>query len=719
GTVSVSRGNGERTLVGSNPTSSAGAHTHDFTATFTTNPTGGNTPVSINPSHKVVNYIIKAKSNNYTYSKYRVSDYWNKDANQSLYYMGNVGIGVINDNTASLKVAGNMEITNGSFKSSLGGAYFGGASIDTNYVFSSFGNTKSQGETEIIGKFNLNATPAEGKEFNMEGNMFVNNSLYIFNPSGFATWKNLPNPPPFPQFFNGETSAAYSPLLDRLVTIGQTVNYSSPYYGISTYDIRYERIYNYDDVLLLRNFYNVDPSLLGILLVGVVWSPERAEFLAVAILSNPRTIYTYKSTDGLTWIKTTITGKTFACPAITSTSANTRLIWVKQLGLYILVGDNTSVNVPQNRYNILTSPDGINWTDRDGGYQQTNYGVCYAPDKNMVIVCNDGGILYSTDGCVSWTRVILTGSYRSVAYSEKKSLFVVVGTSTNNIYTSSNGITWTQRTNPLSTGLVKVIYDPYTERFYAMRTNTGANDMIYSSDGITWTIQSVLNIGGNSGEMVLIDKGIYKGIFVLYYQDGASGTFGDGGAFYIGFNATKTPMVYTGARLGLGISSPSYQLDLSTADARKLSGTAWLTGSDLRLKEDITEADYKRCYDIVHQLPLKRFAWSSNIEAYKDIQDRHQLGWIAQEVEEFIPKAVKTTKDYGFDEIKQLDADQIFKCMYGALKYTIQEIVSLKHQNTLLLQKLNITLEEPPQEEPIIEEPPQEVPMVEENLPQE
>ena len=126
------------------------------------------------------------------------------------------------------------------------------------------------------------------------------------------------------------------------------------------------------------------------------------------------------------------------------------------------------------------------------------------------------------------------------------------------------------------------------------------------------------------------------------------------------------PTYVTAQALSLGLSAPTFQLDLSTDGARKLSTTTWTTGSDQRIKSDIQSANLARCVDIVDSLDLKYFKW--DIPGVAGPTDSHSLGWIAQEVKEFFPNSVRETQDYGFDDFHNLDSDQLIKTMYGALK---------------------------------------------------
>ena len=69
-------------------TSTEPNHTH----TFTTASTGSGTAFDIQPPYTVVNYIIKAKNNQYTTS-IRAGDYWSNSNNEVFYQSGNIGIG--------------------------------------------------------------------------------------------------------------------------------------------------------------------------------------------------------------------------------------------------------------------------------------------------------------------------------------------------------------------------------------------------------------------------------------------------------------------------------------------------------------------------------------------------------------------------------------------------------------------------------------------------
>lgn len=118
------------------------------------------------------------------------------------------------------------------------------------------------------------------------------------------------------------------------------------------------------------------------------------------------------------------------------------------------------------------------------------------------------------------------------------------------------------------------------------------------------------------------------------------------------------PVFY--GKVGLGMFPTSYDLDLSTDLARKLTTTTWSTASDERVKTNIETANLVRCAEIVDTLDLKYFEWK------KQTDDQHSLGWIAQEVQTVFPKSVTPDSE----GLLMLNSDQLIKVLYGALKQT-------------------------------------------------
>lgn len=152
---------------------------------------------------------------------------------------------------------------------------------------------------------------------------------------------------------------------------------------------------------------------------------------------------------------------------------------------------------------------------------------------------------------------------------------------------------------------------------------------------------------------------------------------------------TNTGSLYVvGGNVGIGLSNPSYQLQLSQDSAAKPSSTTWIVSSDRRLKTNIQIADCSRCYDIVKNLKLVNFNWDDKKVPKEIVKDRKKLGWIAQDVEEYFPKAVSRVDMYGIDDCRTLDTDQIYASLYGAVQKLQSLVESLVEENREIKQIL-------------------------------
>jgi hypothetical protein len=187
----------------------------------------------------------------------------------------------------------------------------------------------------------------------------------------------------------------------------------------------------------------------------------------------------------------------------------------------------------------------------------------------------------------------------------------------------------------------------------------------------------------------------------------------------------------TSGRLLVGIiASPAHQLQVSTDSAGKPSTNTWTIVSDERIKEEIELADLDLCYEAVKSIPLKRFKWKDEVYTEEQVRDRRKLGWIAQDVEAVFPKAVGTYKfkynqvfeetiipaveeeldDEGnvttpaqperiekgelisedvIEDCRDLNSDQLYAAMYGAIQKLIAKVETLEASNADLLARLS------------------------------
>lgn len=130
--------------------------------------------------------------------------------------------------------------------------------------------------------------------------------------------------------------------------------------------------------------------------------------------------------------------------------------------------------------------------------------------------------------------------------------------------------------------------------------------------------------------------------------------------------------------LGLGgVTRPAYVLELASDSAAKPASSLWSVLSDQRLKKDIEDADLERCYAIVRDVPLRRYAWREDVYGPSQTADRSRLGWIAQEVARAFPKAVAPHAAHGLPDCLDLNADQLIAALYGAVQLLQRKVDSM------------------------------------------
>lgn len=170
----------------------------------------------------------------------------------------------------------------------------------------------------------------------------------------------------------------------------------------------------------------------------------------------------------------------------------------------------------------------------------------------------------------------------------------------------------------------------------------------------------------------------------------------------------NTGMVFTTAgRLGIGNSSPAYQLHLGSNSAAKPSSSTWTIYSDEKLKENIVDANLDTCWDNLKRLKLKHFKWKDAEIKRSKLEDKHNLGMTAQNVQTVFNKSVSTSKrlvnpeekldemgnaepiDTTEEEVLGVDYHQLFMCMMGVVQKLQIEVEELKTKNNELETKLD------------------------------
>ena len=153
------------------------------------------------------------------------------------------------------------------------------------------------------------------------------------------------------------------------------------------------------------------------------------------------------------------------------------------------------------------------------------------------------------------------------------------------------------------------------------------------------------------------------------------------------YNSSNVNVYHLG-NVGIGTTNPNYNLDVSGTIFTSTGGytqsglTNWTVMSDRRIKENIVKASYEKCLENVKNIKLYSFNFKDNCV---NTNDKHQLGFIAQEVQQVYPKAVEVggiilNTNEPINDVLTLNTTQIDYTLYGAVKYLIQKVEMLEQK---------------------------------------
>jgi len=202
--------------------------------------------------------------------------------------------------------------------------------------------------------------------------------------------------------------------------------------------------------------------------------------------------------------------------------------------LIVAVGEGARSST-DNYGAILTSTDGIHWTNRITGTKNTLYGAAWSGNLYVVVGKNET-ILTSKDGAV-WTKRASGSSYDLTDVVWTGNQFVAVGTE-GTIITSNDGITWTPKNSGSKVNFTGIAGSG--NQLVAIGQTPGSYDgnplfCCTSQDGTNW-VEKSLDIKGSlndiawSGSQFVAVGGIQSGILstksglILTSPDGISWT---------------------------------------------------------------------------------------------------------------------------------------------------------------------------------------------------
>ena len=207
----------------------------------------------------------------------------------------------------------------------------------------------------------------------------------------------------------------------------------------------------------------------------VAWSPELGMFAAVGNIGGIATSY-----DGYNWTQRTSP----------TTNNLKRVRWIPEKGFFLACSTAVSAS---NKF--VKSTDGITWTGFSGPSTEAVYDFDYAPSLNSFFALgySSNKIFTSSDG-ETWTTSASTmpssGTWYAIKWSSQKSLFVAGAWDGGYLATSPDGANWTTRTKVDTTqsGVTAIDYSPELGYFaMSINGNAGYNRVHISPDGINWT----------------------------------------------------------------------------------------------------------------------------------------------------------------------------------------------------------------------------------------
>ncbi|MDD5116265.1 MAG: tail fiber domain-containing protein [Candidatus Omnitrophica bacterium] len=226
----------------------------------------------------------------------------------------------------------------------------------------------------------------------------------------------------------------------------------------------------------------------------------------------------------------------------------------------------------------------------------------------------------------------------------------------------------------------------------AGKLGVGNTDFLDGPGALTYHMY----IGNNGGGLrrVRINSGT-SGKFIYLVSAGSSGwmySVGDSNPLHVSTLGNSDIEFYrsgvlamsigSGNRLGIGLSSPSYQLQLSSDSAAKPSSNTWSIASDKRIKKNIS--DFTDGINVVMKLKPHTYQYNGLGGKGYDDTDTH-IGFVAQEVELVAPYMVETKQ--GMIGGEQVDD---FKSYQGhALPFILVNAIQ-EQQGVIKAQQLEI-----------------------------
>ena len=205
----------------------------------------------------------------------------------------------------------------------------------------------------------------------------------------------------------------------------------------------------------------------------LIWIPELSKALAVQYSDS--NCYISTSSDGIIWNTTS--------NQVSVISFCSYLIWSPSLQICIaltITGSSLAYSYNLNSWTTVTGLSNGAW-----------YTGCWSTFANLFVIFNSGATsnsIYTSANGITWTARGGPNTTFKASISVAGSINLILGFGSSNIYYSSNGINWTNSSIPLSVN--SVAYSSSLGLLVGVSGNVG-NTIVTSTNGINWTLRTV------------------------------------------------------------------------------------------------------------------------------------------------------------------------------------------------------------------------------------
>ena len=220
------------------------------------------------------------------------------------------------------------------------------------------------------------------------------------------------------------------------------------------------------------------------------------------------------STDGATWVKTSVSHASGATSEVLWAGSRFIATFGSAVRPHVTSGDNP----------------GSTWIETTGGpdsYNAAGYGMAYSPELGRTVATNASSAFTLEDGATAWTVRSTTGLANASSICWTGIRYLIAKTSGANLFSSADGITWSSTSFALlsasshivsnGAGVVVALYlDGSVAKRVQVSTDHGATWTVVPLPSAVFTANTTLSC---SGGMFFV-SGTGLGIFVS--QDGLS-----------------------------------------------------------------------------------------------------------------------------------------------------------------------------------------------------